>query len=452
MDQVSVLRQHGLFDAKVPRYTSYPPANRFEPNVGARFHHDWLAAVPERNPLSLYVHIPFCRRLCWFCACRTQGTKTLGPVANYVDVLLKEIDAVALRELRGRNLVSRLHLGGGTPTLLSAELMSRLLRHINARFTPTTEYEFSVEIDPTEAAPEVLDTLARYNMTRASIGVQDFDPKVQQAIGRLQGYDLTKKVIATLRANGTQSLNIDFLYGLPHQTVDSLIETLDRVVSLRPDRLALYGYAHVPHMSKRQVMIPDESLPEPEERFIMSEVAKERLIAAGYENLGIDHFALPHDSLTKAAQAGQMTRNFQGYTDDPCNTLLGFGASAISQFRQGYVQNAVSTSAYIQRVESHGTAAHKGIGLTDEDVFIAALIEGIMCDGVVDMAQIKKRFPRFADQLRQIKKDLMMKYAGLIFYNDGLITLKPEFAAAARLIAAHLDRTVREGQVHSLAV
>ncbi len=452
MDQVNFLRRHGLFDAKIPRYTSYPPANRFEPGVGQRVQSNWLGNVETSKPISTYVHIPFCRRLCWFCACRTQGTQTLKPVESYVDTLLTEIDLVTREHLPQKLSMARLHLGGGTPTLLNAKLMDRLLSHLYGAFDCSEGFEFSVEIDPTDASSDVLRELFRWKMARASVGVQDFEPKVQQAIGRCQSFEITRDIVRELRRGGVASLNIDLLYGLPFQSVESLIRTLDQVVSLGPDRLALYGYAHVPHVSKRQVMIATETLPSPERRFEMSQIAKERLIAFGYVPIGLDHFALPHDSLAKAARTNQMTRNFQGYTDDPCETLLGFGASAISKFQQGFVQNAVATSAYQQRIQSDGLAGHKGYRLSSEDVFVAALIDGIMCNGTIQTAAVLDRFSGSAEELNEITDDLLSVFPELLLADEQGLSLRLEMAAAARLISAHLDTSRQQDHIHSLAV
>lgn len=451
MDITSTLKQHGLFDAKVPRFTSYPPANRFAPGVGARFQRDWLAKVDPDAAISVYVHIPFCRRLCWFCACRTQGTKTLSPVETYVEDLVLEIQAYRAALPEGVKM-RRLHLGGGTPTLLSAALMQRLLDSIFARFDPTKDFEFSVEIDPTEAKPEVLAVLAARKMTRASVGVQDFAPKVQKAIGRVQSFAQTQAVIDTLRRNGVHSLNVDVLYGLPFQTARSILDTLDRIVALGPDRLALYGYAHVPHVSKRQVMIPEAALPKPEQRYFLASLAKERLNALGYETLGIDHFALPTDSLTVAAKNGRMVRNFQGYTDDPCAVLIGIGASAISKFPQGYLQNAVSTSAYVDRVRTQGLAGHKGVALTPEDRFISALINDVMCNGALHKDALALAYPAFAALLTDRVQQVKNRFADLVIDTPNRLTVRPEFLAATRLIAAHLDISRTQEHVHSLAV
>lgn len=452
MDQVNIFRRYGLFDTKVPRYTSYPPANRFESGAGAMFQRAWLKKVPVDEPISVYVHIPFCRRLCWFCACRTQGTQTLKPVEAYVKTLREEIAALAQNYLPKGLKVARLHLGGGTPTLLSGELMQGLIGEIDSHFEKTSSYEFSVEIDPTEAADEVLDVLSLTGMARASIGVQDFDLNVQKAIGRLQSFEETQAVVTKLRAGGVKSLNIDLLYGLPYQTNETLSATLDQVAALQPDRLALYGYAHVPHMSKRQVMIPSESLPEPEARYELSQLAKEKLLAMGYVALGIDHFALPEDSLTIAAHTGKMGRNFQGYTDDPCETLIGFGASAISKFHQGYLQNAVSTSAYVDRVTSGGLAAHKGFALSTEDRFVAALIDGIMCNGELKPEKLLRDFPEHRGDIKTMMSELIAQFPDFLARDNDHLWVLPEMTAAARLIAAYIDRSLSDEHIHSLAV
>ncbi|MEM9435163.1 MAG: oxygen-independent coproporphyrinogen III oxidase [Pseudomonadota bacterium] len=452
MDQVNTLRRYGLFDAKVPRYTSYPPANRFTVGTGAVHHKDWLAIVPEDQPLSLYIHIPFCRRLCWFCACRTQGTRSLAPVEAYVETLLSEIDVVARMLPALRPTMARLHLGGGTPTLLSAGLMKRLLDRLFTRFAPTSDFELSTEVDPTEADRSVLDVLVARGMTRASVGVQDFAPKVQKAIGRIQGVEVTRDVISYLRDRGVRSLNIDFLYGLPYQTAESLSRTLDQVVALGPDRLALYGYAHVPHVSKRQVMIPSSALPGGEARFLMAQLARERLVELGYQPIGIDHFARRWDGLVRACRARTLTRNFQGYTDDPFATLLGLGASAISKFPQGYVQNAVATSAYIRRVEAVGFAGQKGAVLTADDKLVAALIDAIMCYGAIDEVGVVARFPDRRTEVNRMLLRLKKTFPDLVDPAAAGLALKADLTAAARLIAAELDRSGVERNHHSAAV
>lgn len=451
MEKIKTLRRYGLFDAKVPRYTSYPPANRFELGVGQIRQKEWLRTLDPSKPVSIYVHIPFCRRLCWFCACRTQGTQTMRPVDDYLSTVLKEISTVSGIVPAGLQM-ERLHLGGGTPTLLSGRQMRRLLQGFHDAFRPTGTFEFSVEIDPTDASDDVLEELAKWRLGRASVGVQDFDPKVQKAIGRQQSVEQTERVTSGLRSAGVQSLNIDLLYGLPFQTEDSLLSTLTKVVSQRPDRLALYGYAHVPHMSKRQVMIDASQLPDAERRYHLARLAADQLEGSGYESLGIDHFALPHDSLAHAKANQKMKRNFQGYTDDPCETLLAFGASAISRFKQGYVQNAVATATYRDWIGSKGLAGHKGYAMSATDNLISHLIEGLMCNGSISLDQIPKVSPAIDAQMREQLDQLAARYSEAFEITEGRLTLAEDYVDLARIVAAELDGGIREGHVHSLAI
>ncbi|MBC7179382.1 MAG: oxygen-independent coproporphyrinogen III oxidase, partial [Roseovarius sp.] len=345
MDTKTQLGKLGLFDAKVPRYTSYPTAPHFNREVGQDHFTSWINAIPEGAEISLYVHVPFCRRLCWFCACRTQGTQTDAPVAAYLETLKTEIAMLGQHLPRGVRL-SRLHWGGGTPTLLSPGMMSELAGAIRdiAPFTDTTE--FSVEIDPNEIDAARLDALAGAGMNRASIGVQDFDEQIQKSIGRMQGYDITRHAVDEIRARGVKSLNADILYGLPHQNRARITESVQKLLSLNPDRVALYGYAHVPWMAKRQQLIPSDALPTPQERLALFETARRLFLWDNYDEIGIDHFATASDGLSVAQKSGLLRRNFQGYTDDTAEVLIGVGASSISRFPQGYAQNAPATGAH----------------------------------------------------------------------------------------------------------
>lgn len=448
MKKLQTLIEYGLFDAKVPRYTSYPPANRFLPDSGANFAPGWIAAIPDGAQISVYIHIPFCRRLCWFCACRTQGTKSLDPVDAYVTTLITEITEFAAKLPHGVQM-SRLHLGGGTPTLLSDAQMEKLLGALYARIPPSDDMEFSVEIDPTEVTHSLLALLGEWGMNRASIGVQDFNPEVQKAIGREQSLAQTADVINYLRAIGVGSLNLDLLYGLPHQTGHSLQATLDDVIGLRPDRIALYGYAHVPHMSKRQIMIPAASLPNTQERYYLSEMARVNFTRYGYEPIGIDHFALPTDSLSRASRSGTLRRNFQGYTDDPCAHLIGFGASAISSFPQGYSQNAVATAAYIGRIRENGTAAQKGIALSADDYVIANMISDLMCYGRVDLRRARYDGPL----ARRLSGTISREFPAAVTFADDVLRIQPDYQSLARIVCARLEgANIAGSQSHSVAI
>jgi len=300
MAEEAQLARLGLFDARVPRYTSYPTAPHFNSDVNARVFRDWVRAIPEGARISLYMHVPFCRRLCWFCACRTQGTASDDPVRAYAEVLKAELAILAADLPRGVTL-SRLHWGGGTPTMMPPEVMAEVARRVFDVVPLGPDAEFSVEIDPNEIDDGRLDALAAAGMNRASIGVQDFDPAIQEAIGRDQTFEVTKLAIDKLRARGIASLNADILFGLPFQTRERIAASVQKLLSLSPDRVALYGYAHVPWMARRQVMIPSDALPRPEERLRLFETARDLFVADGYAEIGIDHFALPSDGLAVAA-------------------------------------------------------------------------------------------------------------------------------------------------------
>lgn len=451
MKNIDTLSRHGLFDVKVPRYTSYPPANHFQNDVGQRCQVSWLSSVHRNEAISVYIHIPFCKRLCWFCACRTQGTKTLRPVVAYVEILKKELKTVAKKLPQGVKM-NRLHLGGGTPTILSAETMQGLLCEVFSTFPTTQDFEFSVEIDPTEAAPALLQTLIDFGMKRASIGVQDFTPAVQEAIGRLQSLEQTQTVVTFLKEKGVDAINLDLLYGLPNQTEQSFRATLNHVVALNPDRLAIYGYAHVPWMSKRQVMIKLETLPDTRQRFDLACIASQVLQAAGFAAIGIDHFAKPSDSLFKAHKAARLRRNFQGYTDDQCQTLIGLGASAISRFDQGFSQNAVATSAYQDRISTSNLAGHKGYEMTQNDNLVSAMIEALMCRFGFPTQELQRDFPAQKDAIRQSAINLMKLYPDVFMLDPAGLVMRPETHPLARIIAKEIDMFTTETNAHAAAI
>ena len=451
MDQIELLRQHGLFDAKVPRYTSYPPANHFGTGTGAFYQKEWLSAVPVGSEISIYIHIPFCKRLCWFCACRTQGTKTQRPVDTYIDVLYREIEAVRHRIPNGVRM-SRLHLGGGTPTILSACTMKNLLTSLFEAFTKAPEFEFSVEVDPTEASKELLQTLLDFGLNRASLGVQDFAPKVQKAIGRKQSLVQTTDVINFLRCGGVPSLNLDLLYGLPHQTPESFQRTMQHVLDMQPDRLAIYGYAHVPWMSKRQVMIKDKDLPSSEKRLHLTQLANQTFCDNGYDAIGIDHFALPTDSLSKSLEEHRLQRNFQGYTDDDTGTLIGLGASAISRFDGGFSQNAPATAAYSERIQESGLAGVKGYVLSDDDKLRAQIIMDLMCYFEFRESELRSAFPNKIQLIQEIKGMFEVRAKRLFETVNQNMRLVENAKPLVRIVAAYVDQHVSVQDGHSPAV
>jgi oxygen-independent coproporphyrinogen-3 oxidase len=439
MEQIDQLRRYGLFDASVPRFTSYPPANRFAKDTGARFHSTWLRAVPRGAEISVYVHIPFCKRLCWFCACRTQGAKGQSPVDAYINVVLREIALVA-RQLPDDVRMTRLYLGGGTPTILSPKTMTRLLTRLFDTFERARDFEFSVEIDPTEAAPEVIETLAFQGMNRASIGVQDFNPKVQDAIGRSQSYAQTHDCVERLRTAKVHSLNMDLLYGLPHQNASSLVDTLDQVLALQPDRVALNGYAHVPWMSKRQIMIDSDALPSCETGFALSEMARQMLHLDGFSALGLDHFVRPGDNLILARQSGGLHRDFQGYTDDHADVLIGLGASAISRFAQGYVQNQPATTAYMSEIGAGCLAGSRGHAITAMERLTAQMIEHLLCRFALDADALTAQFPDQSAAVSDAVAELLATYPEACRRDGAGLCVQKGFAPLVGVMASHLDQ------------
>lgn len=451
MASLSQLRKLGLFDARVPRYTSYPTANHFSDRVGPDQFADWLSAVPLDDGVSLYIHVPFCRRLCWFCACRTQGTSTAAPLRAYLDTLKLEIGLVADRLPRGIRL-KRLHWGGGTPTLLQPDMISELAGLIAERLPFAPDYEFSVEIDPNEIDEARLDALARAGLNRASIGVQDFDPEIQKTIGRPQSFEITKTAADGLRQRGIRSLNIDILYGLPHQNESRISESVQQVLSLSPDRVALYGYAHVPWMARRQSMIPTEALPSPEDRLKLYETARKLFVWDGYREIGIDHFARPGDGLEVAEREGRLRRNFQGYTDDTAAALIGIGASSISRFPQGFAQNNAATSGYQEAIRAGRFATSRGHAFTREDLIREAMIGALMCDFRIDYAKIADQFGISAADVASRLDGIDDAFPGMLAHEAGSIEIRKDARPLTRMIARFLDAYAVSQTGHSAAI
>ena len=451
MDQKAQLAKLGLFDAKVPRYTSYPTAPHFGNRTDSAQFSDWISRICPGSSISLYVHVPFCRRLCWFCACRTQGTQSDAPVEAYAAVLKAEL-ALLRQKLPAGVTLSRLHWGGGTPTLMPAPQMRALAAAIHQVVPMGEGAEFSVEIDPNEIDGERLDALAEAGMNRASIGVQDFNPEIQKIIGRDQSYEITRDAVEMIRARGVNSLNADILYGLPNQCNARLAESVQKLLSLSPDRVALYGYAHVPWMARRQSMIPSDALPTPQERLELFETARRMFVWDGYEEIGIDHFAVPADGLARAQKAGTLRRNFQGYTDDTSEVLIGIGASSISRFPQGYAQNAPATSAYTGRIREGQFATAKGHLYGGEDQMRARMIEALMCDFRIDAAEIRSRFGIPAQQLGEMFRDADRAFEGMLHVSEQGLSIPPAVRPLTRLIARQFDAYDMSQQRHSSAI
>lgn len=445
------LRRLGLFDARVPRYTSYPTAPHFAPDVGPDDLASWIEAIEPGSSVSVYVHVPFCRNLCWFCACRTQGTATAAPVGGYLETLQDEI-ALVRRHLPEGVSIEHLHWGGGTPTLATPSMIEDLAAAIFDMAPLAPGAQFSVEIDPNEIDTPRLAALARAGLSRASIGVQDFDPMIQQVIGRPQSFETTRDAVEGLRAHGIQSLNADILYGLPHQTTGRIRASVEKLLSLAPDRIALFGYAHVPWMARRQKLIPAEALPSPEERLELFDTAREMFLEAGLVEIGIDHFARPGDGLERAWRRGTMRRNFQGYTEDKAQVMIGLGASSIARYPQGYVQNEPATSKYVEHVRAGRLPAARGHRFTPEDHLRGRIIEKIMCDFEADFTAIADEHGADPATLRAMADGLPEALPGAVELTDTRLAILPEARPIARIVARHFDAYDMAAARHSQAV
>ena len=376
-----------------------------------------------------------------------------SPVATYVQHLLLEIDLIA-GALPARMPVSHLHFGGGTPTVLEPADLAAVMARLRERFRLRPDAEIAIESDPRTLADEMIQQIGALGFNRASFGVQEFDPKVQAAINRIQPPEMVERAILGLRASGVPNINFDLIYGLPHQTTAALCRTVEQCVAMKPDRIALFGYAHVPWVAKNQRMIADDSLPTAPERAEQAKAAAATLVQNGYIQIGIDHFALAQDSLAIAAAEGRLHRNFQGYTSDTARTLIGIGATSIGRTPQGYVQNASETGAWSRAVAAGKLPIARGHALTGQDELRASVIELIMCDGKVDLAAAGRTLG-FAEgwYAGEIPELLQMQQDGLLTYADGKLTLAAEGLPLARVVASVFDTYLRDSAArHSVAV
>ncbi len=436
---------------RVPRYTSYPTAPHFTGAVDADRYQEWLSHLPAGTDVSLYLHIPFCESMCWYCGCHTKVVTRYQPVAEYLELLRREIGLVA-DVVPGRLRVRHLHWGGGTPNMVAPDDFAAVMAVLRNRFELAHDAEIAVEIDPRTLTLDHVHAMAEAGVNRASLGVQDFDPLIQKAVNRIQPYAMTAEAVTRLRAAGIAAINLDLMYGLPGQTVETCRDSAGLALSLEPDRLAVFGYAHVPWMKTHQKKIDEAALPNGPARWRQFGAIAERLTDAGFEPIGLDHFAAPQDELAVARRAGRLRRNFQGYTPDGSPVLIGFGASAIGALPQGYIQNAPDFQRYAAAVGAGGLAVTRGLGLTAEDRLRRDLIERLMSDLAVDLGQVAICHGVGADHFDPELESLAPLAADGLVERDGLRLTIPEAARPlVRIVAATFDRYLVTSQQNGTA-
>jgi oxygen-independent coproporphyrinogen-3 oxidase len=418
------------FDKLGPRYTSYPTADRFHASfteITYREYLDQRSGRASNPPLSIYIHLPFCESLCYFCACNKIITKDHARVSEYLRYLDKEMALVASRIGKDRKTV-QLHLGGGTPTFFSESELRQLMATVRKYFTFTADAELGVEIDPRTVQPQTLSMLAELGFNRNSFGVQDFDPAVQQAVNRIQPLDMVEQAVAESRKSGFQSINADLIYGLPKQTLDSFSRTLDNLIRVSPDRIALYNYAHLPSRFKAQRLIVESDLPSAELRLQIFLMSMRRLLDAGYVYIGLDHFSKPDDELNKARLDKTLHRNFQGYTTRSECDLIGLGVSAISKVGNSYSQAVRTVSAYYQHLDAGRLPIEKGFELSQDDVLRRDIIMTLMSSAPVEFDCINRDYgidfkTHFDAELQRLKP---YEEAGLITIDTSAIRVTPK--------------------------
>jgi len=438
------------YDTFGPRYTSYPTADRFHEAFTAEHYVNALHARNQarpRQPLSLYVHLPFCNTICYYCACNKVITKDHGRSAKYIRYLGREIGIVG-GLIEGGPKVEQLHWGGGTPTFLARDEMATLMGLLRGGFDVAADAEISIEVDPRKVDAETIAFLGALGFNRISVGIQDFDPEVQKAVNRIQSEAETRTVIDAARANGFVSVNADLIYGLPKQTVAGFSVTLDKVIDASPDRIALYSYAHVPHLFKPQRRIDLDAVPAPETKLAILALAIEKLSAAGYTYIGMDHFAKPGDELAVAQRERKLHRNFQGYSTKPDCDLIAFGISAIGKVGAAYVQNVKTLDEYYDRLDAQALPVMRGVELHADDLIRRDVIQKLMCDFDLDFAAAEARHgivcaDYFAPELAALRP---LAEDGLVEVASDSIRVTPRGRLLVRTVAMQFDRYLREAR------
>lgn len=431
-----------------PRYTSYPPAPYFTTEITGENYAQSLGAIPQTEAISLYIHIPFCHKLCLYCGCNTAVTQRSARIERYLDSIKRETVAIAAQA--GCRRISHLHFGGGTPNIMSAHAMQDLFAHLNRTFDFGNIHESAMELDPRSVTHDQVKAMADCGITRVSLGVQDFNPDVQNIVQRIQSYETVAQLCGWLRDAGINRINFDLMYGLPLQTPQSVSETAQRVCELFPDRIALFSYAHVPQMKRHQLALEEYGIPDAYQKLAMDDTARQVLLDRGYLALGMDHFAKPDDAMTLAWRTGTLRRNFQGYTDDKATTLIGLGASSISQTPDGYFQNERDERPYQQRVNDGRFATCRGFLLSPQDKVQAAIIEQLMCYLTCDIEAICKTH-HVSVQIFDKQLSALRPYenAGLVTRQGFHVSLSTPHRMAIRVICQVFDSYASSNSVSS---
>lgn len=435
----SLLSRYG---GNLPRYTSYPTAAQFSDAVGPQDSRAWLSSLPADQPVSLYLHVPFCDTLCRFCGCNTAVLRNVDARAAYAALLHEELRRIIALIGPGRR-VTHLQWGGGTPTTLPGSAMRRVMQVIRRDFDIAADAEISIEVDPRHLPPDYPALLHELGFNRASMGVQDLDADVQDACGRIQSWEQTSDCLNALRDAGVDSINIDLIYGLPRQDVAGVARTARAVASLRPDRLAVFGYAHVPWKQKRQSLMPVDDLPGPQARIAQRAAIDATLRDEGFLPVGLDHYVSPRDSMARALATGTLHRNFQGYTTDSAPNLIGVGASAISSLPGGMTQNAVSSAAYarLMATDADTLPVVRGVRLGPDDHIRAAIIEQVMCDMQVNLGQVCAQHHLPASHFDpELSRLAPMVADGLVNIADQQVRVTEKGRSFVRHVAAVFDR------------
>ncbi|MDX8414239.1 MAG: oxygen-independent coproporphyrinogen III oxidase [Mariprofundales bacterium] len=449
-DQLFNLDLIHKYDKAGPRYTSYPTAPMFHDGINAAAYGDALHRASSIDaPISLYLHVPFCDTVCYYCGCNKIATKQRHRATPYVESMRKEINMLADR-LGNRRKVSQLHWGGGTPTFLNEEQFRQLMTTMHDRFDflPDDEGEYSIEIDPRECDANMVALLRELGLNRMSMGVQDFDPAVQQAVNRIQSREETLHILTEARCHGFQSINIDLMYGLPLQNIDRFDATLNTIIDFSPDRIALFNYAHLPHMFPPQRRIDESQLPTPQQKLAILKHSIDKLLDAGYQFIGMDHFAKPDDELTIAQKEGKLYRNFQGYSTHADADMVGIGITSIGYIDNTFVQNSKTLDGYYDAIDNNNFAVFRGYQLSEEDLLRRHIIMRLMCDFALDFTAVEKKFSitfrrHFADALEELEA---MAADGLLDLTPTTITVRTAGRMLIRNIVMPFDAYLRKKQ------